>query len=282
MVDAAGHAGTVGPVIDTYIPVPVSGALFTRDPGGEFVPTLLTQGPWSPEHQFGGAPAALLAELVEDVPTLAPMRVARLTVDLLRPVPIAALTARTDIRRQGKRLQLVEASLCAGGLEVARAVALRLSTAPLAYRGTDPGQPMTGPPAVPCRPGHRGGQAGAAPGMHEAIQYAYAREAGMWVDPTWVRLTADVRSGTPASPLARLAYTADCASAFGHPPDAPLQGINADITLSVVRYSSSHWLCMTGDGWTAPDGIGVARSVISDEHGVVATVAVSRLVEDTA
>jgi len=262
--------------------LPVTCSLFINASDGQYVPTLLTQGPWSPEHQFGGAPAALLAELVEDVPTLAPMRVARLTVDLMRPVPIAPLHAQTVVRREGKKLQVVESSLYSGDTEVARAVALRLATSPLAYQDIDAGQPMAGPPAVPLRPGHRKDQLGKAPGMDGAVEYAHAHEGGMWAEPTWVRLTAGVVAGIPASPLARLAYTADCASAFGHPLSAPLRGINADITLSVLRYPPSAWLCMTGDGWTAPDGIGVARSVISDAHGVVATVVMSRLVEDAA
>ena len=46
------------------------------------VATMLTQGPWDPNSQYGGAPAALLTWAVERVPTLVPMRIARITVDL--------------------------------------------------------------------------------------------------------------------------------------------------------------------------------------------------------
>ena len=100
-------------------------ALFVRR-GDEFVATELTQGPWNPEHQHGGPVCALLATVVESVPSLVPMRCGRLTVDLIRTVPVAALRARTRVVREGKRVQLVEAALEHDGVEVARASALRV------------------------------------------------------------------------------------------------------------------------------------------------------------
>ena len=51
-------------------------------------------GPWGPS-QHGGAPSALITRVAEATPSLAPMRIARLTVDLMRPVPLAPLAIRT-------------------------------------------------------------------------------------------------------------------------------------------------------------------------------------------
>src|SRR3954453_1698414 len=73
--------------------------------GDRYLPTMLTHGPWSPRHQFGGAPAALVASIVDRIPSLVPMQVARLTVDLLRPVPIEPITEEWRITREGKRIQ---------------------------------------------------------------------------------------------------------------------------------------------------------------------------------
>ena len=69
---------------------PVADALFIAD-GDRFVPTVHTRGPWDPQAQHGGPPAALIARAVEAVPADAPMHVARLTVELLRPVPLTPL-----------------------------------------------------------------------------------------------------------------------------------------------------------------------------------------------
>ena len=62
-------------------------ALFERD-GTRFVPTELCRGPWSPDAQHGGPPAALMARAAEGFEGGEEMQVARLTVELLRPVPL--------------------------------------------------------------------------------------------------------------------------------------------------------------------------------------------------
>src|SRR5689334_6189251 len=63
-------------------------------------------GPWDPKLQHGSAPSALIIAVAEAVPTAAPMRVARLTVDLMRPIPVAPLEIKTEILREGRKIQL--------------------------------------------------------------------------------------------------------------------------------------------------------------------------------
>src|SRR3954471_12248847 len=83
-------------------------------------------GPWNPKLQHGAAPSSLICWAVERLPSPAPMRVARLTVDLMRPVPVAPLTVEAEILREGKKIQLVAIRLLADGKEVVRATALRI------------------------------------------------------------------------------------------------------------------------------------------------------------
>jgi len=99
-------------------------ALFEAD---RFLPTELTRGPWSPDAQHGGPPAALLALCVERHAGGAGTQVVRMTVELLRPVPLAPLAVTVRTLRPGKKVQLVDATLRAGDVEVARATALRRS-----------------------------------------------------------------------------------------------------------------------------------------------------------
>src|SRR5687767_16037681 len=104
-------------------------AFYVAD-GDRFVATEHTRGPWSPAHQHGGPPAALIARAVERA---APgLMLARVTVDLLRPVPIAALAVRTEIVRAGKKVQRVRAFLLAADDVVAHAVALLIRVQPVA------------------------------------------------------------------------------------------------------------------------------------------------------
>src|SRR3546814_10740206 len=62
-------------------------SLYVRD-GDGFVGTVLTQGSWDPGAANGGAVLALLGQCLDEVPSLVPMSLARLTADLVRPVPI--------------------------------------------------------------------------------------------------------------------------------------------------------------------------------------------------
>src|SRR5204862_146816 len=66
-------------------------ALFERD-GTRFVPTELCRGPWSPDAQHGGPPAALMARAAEGFEGGEEMQAVRQTVELLRPVPLVPLT----------------------------------------------------------------------------------------------------------------------------------------------------------------------------------------------
>src|SRR4051794_5645932 len=105
--------------------------MFVPDGTDAVVATMLTQGPWDPNAQYGGTPAALLTWAVERVPTLVPMRIARFTIDMHRPVPLGRLNVETEVVREGKRLQVVVGVIRdPGGVEVARATALRLRLGP--------------------------------------------------------------------------------------------------------------------------------------------------------
>jgi len=259
-------------------------ALFLPD-GDRFIPTVLTQGPWRHDLQFGGAAAALLTCVVERVPTLAPMQVARLTVDLLRPVPIAPLRVTPRVVREGKRIQVVETLLHHDDVEVARCVALRLRVGDLGGLELPAGAPASAPPGVRAEPGRHVYRNGNVPGIGRAVEFRLPDEgSGAFAGPTWVRLLVPLLAGAErdggGSAVARMALVADFASGFGHPvTSVPLTGINADISLHVVRPPYDEWLCLAGTGWTSQAGIGQAQATISDTAGVAATATLSRLVD---
>ncbi|MDP9344496.1 MAG: thioesterase family protein, partial [Actinomycetota bacterium] len=95
--------------------------IFRRD-GAAFVPSAHAVGPWDPGQLHGGAPGALIGEAVG-----APgFQIARITFDFLGPVTTTPLTIAVETVKPGRRAQLVEAELSAGGRVVLRARALRL------------------------------------------------------------------------------------------------------------------------------------------------------------
>ena len=106
-----------------------SGAL----PGSAYVPagegswrsSELTRGPWDPGHQHAGPPIALVARQIERAAApLGLTHMARLTANLLRPIPIEELAVAVQTDYAGRNVAHFSATLCAGGKEVARFTAL--------------------------------------------------------------------------------------------------------------------------------------------------------------
>src|SRR6187431_3191608 len=89
-------------------------------------------GPWDPRMQHGSAPSALVVWAAEAIPTPVPMHITRVTIDLMRPVPVAPLSIETEILREGRKIQLCAIRLLADGVVVVAASVLKIKTQTLA------------------------------------------------------------------------------------------------------------------------------------------------------
>src|ERR1700674_4109213 len=74
-----------------------------RVSGNRVVTSPDAAGPWDISMQHGSAPAALVVWAAEAIPTPQPMQIARVTIDLMRPVPVAPLTLQTEVQREGRK-----------------------------------------------------------------------------------------------------------------------------------------------------------------------------------
>src|SRR5262245_16962146 len=106
----------------------VEGAFY--EPAGQdtYVATAATVGPWSPDAQHGGPPSALAARALERHEPDERQRLARVAIDILRPVPVGKLSVRTRMVRPGRRIALVEAVMEADGQEELHARGWRTGT----------------------------------------------------------------------------------------------------------------------------------------------------------
>ncbi|HEX3650861.1 MAG TPA: acyl-CoA thioesterase domain-containing protein, partial [Pseudonocardiaceae bacterium] len=86
-----------------------------------------TVGPWSPDSQHMGPPSALLARQLERMVPEPDSVLARMTVEILGPVPVTDLAVRSWVERPGRSVRLMAAELSAGGRAVVRAWAWWLS-----------------------------------------------------------------------------------------------------------------------------------------------------------
>jgi hypothetical protein len=278
-------------------------ALFQLD-GAHVVPTEFSRGPWTPDALHGGPVGALLARAVESVPTDEPMHVARLTVELLRPVPLAPLSVSASVSRPGRKVQLVDARISTGDRDVAWGRALRLRLQPPGPEtsgvaggiytgegpvpGTIPGTiPGTGP-GTGAPPGPDAGHGSPSPiGAYRAFHNAGAEllyVAGEFATrgpaTVWVRLAVPVVPDEEPSALQRVVAAADFGNGVSSELDfAHYMFINPDLTVYLHRPAVGEWVCLDSSTRIGIPGVGLAQSALWDVHGPIGRSLQSLLVE---
>lgn len=225
-------------------------------------------GPWDPGLQHGAAPASLICWAIERLPTATPMRVARLTVDLMRPVPVAPLTIETEVLREGRKIQLVSVRLLASGTEVVRATALRVRRLEQALPVEAPWPPLELERPEDC-PDPTENNLSHTPFLN-GLSMKVAKGSFRIPGPAaiWFRANRPMVDGAPISPLMRAAIAAD----FCNGTSAVLDFrhwtfINGDLTLSLAREPVGEWILLDAETWTGPDSIGIAAARLADRDG---------------
>jgi hypothetical protein len=245
-------------------------ALFQRS-GGDYVPSELSRGPWSAESLHGGPVAALLCGLAESLPRPGPMHAARLTVELLRPVPLAPLRGEARVLRPGRKVQLAQSAVFAGEHELARATLLWIRAAELplpAAHGGGAAQPPPGPQNVAPTP--PAWTSGASAYHSHGVEHRVVR--GAWGQPgpctDWIRLRVPVVEGEAPSPLQRVAAAADFGNGISSAlPFGRWRFINPDLTIHLQRLPVGEWVCLDAVTWLEGEGAGLAESELFDERG---------------
>ncbi len=246
-------------------------ALFRRE-GDRFHPGERARGPWSRDALHGGPVAALLAGLAEALPgATGPMQPARLTLELLRPVPMGPLRAVAREMRGGRKVRLVEAALDAGGTEVARATLLFVRRVELPLPAVHGGGRATLPPEPEGAPATQAAWDSGAPAYHShGVEHRVVR--GDWgrLGPCtdWIRLRVPVVAGEAPTPLQRVAAVAD----FGNGISAALpfgawRFINPDLTIHLQRLPRGAWVGLDATTWLEGHGLGLAESELFDPEG---------------
>jgi hypothetical protein len=263
----------------------MSEALFIRD-GDVFHPTGLTRSFWSDEAQHGGPPVGLLGRAVEMTPTVIPMQVVRLTVDLFREVPVGLpLMVESHVVRDGRRIQVVDATISASGRVVARASGLKIRTTDVPLPSLDAG--WVNPPGPEDAEPVSLGRFGFTKTAHERF-HSHSIEIRTVDDSfltpgeglSWIRLTVPVVAGEATSPFVQTATLSD----VGNGNSMALDGrewlyVNPDISISLHRIPKGSWLGMRSLAHQHPTGIGFADSELFDEDGPVGRVGQSQILE---
>jgi hypothetical protein len=238
-----------------------------RAEGTTILTSAFAGGPWNPQLQHGAAPSSLICWAVESLPSPVPMRVARLTVDLMRPVPVAPLTIQTEVLREGRKIQLVAVRLLAGTTEVVRATALRIRTEPRDMPAIANGPPVELPsPEQSGPPEFFATETPFLTGIDMRLAKGGFRIPGPAA--VWYRASRPIVDGAAISPLMRAVIAADFCNGTSSVFDMrEWTFINADLTVSLGREPVGDWVLLDAETWVGPDSVGIAAARLADRDG---------------
>jgi hypothetical protein len=271
----------------------VENAFYEPTGADTFAATPATIGPWSPDAQHGGPPSALAARAIELHEADSRQRLAKVCIDILRPVPIGKVAIKTRTVRPGRRVTLVEAVMEADGHEVLQARGWRIERpageVPEVRDGSHrPEQvPATGDGLAPDiftrqRNGYltmiewrfkaadfgRADTGGYSAGVAAPASKPGPQGLEALTRAAWTRPRIPLLPGEEPSAMSRTLLVADSGSGVSAAlPVSEFTFVNVDLTVILPRDPVGEWLLLEASTTIGADGTGLATTVLSDEHG---------------
>jgi hypothetical protein len=235
--------------------------------GTRFHATFSTTGPWFADAQHVGPPSALLVRALERLAGRPGMLLARVTIEVLGPVPAGEVQVGAVVERPGRAVELLAAEMSAGGRTVLRARAWRLAggdTAAVAVGAAQPPAPPADGVLQTVTP------EGWLPGFVDAMEWRWL--AGGLAEPgpatAWLRQRVPLVEGEDPSPMQRLMVAADCANGVAAPLDLRAWlFVNTELTVHLHRAPVGEWRGVQAHTVVGPSGIGTVSALLHDEHG---------------
>jgi hypothetical protein len=246
-------------------------AFYVAD-GDGFVPTAWTRGPWSPDAQHAGPPAALLARAIERLGPDPGMQVARFTLEVFHPIPVAPMQVNARVVRPGRRVRFCTATLTVAGREVAHAGAWLIRTArssdgeEVPEVGLEP-TPYPNPEGLPPFP---------MPDLWGGRSYFSAMEwrtvsgtfPGTGPAAVWMRMRHPLLPDEEPSPVTRVLIAADSGNGISNElPFDRFLFANVELSVHLARPLEGPWVCLDAVSRIDPGGIGLAQSTLWDRRG---------------
>lgn len=253
-----------------------AGVYLPVDEKGTYRSTELANAGWYDEGQHGGAFAALVAGHVEtSIPTLTEMQVSRLTVEIFRVIPLVDLRIETEVIREGKRIQSVEARVYDPAetlLSVATLQRLRIADLPIPDDTTPPVGELGHPDDADAEIGQAWGVGTAGKTMFHRHAMEVREVFGGFSEKgpggVWMRLKVPIIAGVQITPLQRVVATADFCNGISRGLDyTEWVFMNPDLTVHVTRYPSDDWVGLSAESGYGDLGRGVATGTLWDLDG---------------
>src|SRR4051794_12011675 len=236
-------------------------------------------GPWDPRMQHGSGPAALVVWAAEAIPTPVPMTIARVTIDLMRPVPVAPLTLQTEVLREGRKIQLCAVRLLADGALAVAATVLKIKTQAnaLALEAVEPPLELPGPDQSRVDPA---GFSNSPFVSGFSLRAARGSFGVPGPGAIWYRADRPLVEGFAISQAMRAMIAADFSNGTSSVLDfRQWTFLNADLTVNFARQPVGDWILLDAESWVGPDGAGLAMARLADERGYFGRAVQSLVIE---
>lgn len=245
---------------------------FSQNSEGNFVGNDPARGPWSAHHCHAG-PVTGLAARAAELEIGAEKMLCRLTLDVLRPVPLAGVRVEARTTRHTRTLATTQITIhdFEGGL-CAQGTSMHLVRKDLGEVPTAPVTPLNRAEAEP-------GPFSIGAGLHDKpyfgqfLDVAYPPSFGLNPGPKtiWMR-TPKLLEGEEQSPIQSLCALADCGNGISWNARPKEMGfMNTDLTIHIHREPTGDWLASDSISHWHGTGIGMSQSVLQDEEGPIAT-----------
>lgn len=243
------------------------GAFYHRVGEARFEPTAFTAGPWSADAQHAGPPSALLVRAMERFGADPAVRLARVSVDVLGPVPLAPMDLEVRTIRPGRSVELVEATATVAGRPTLTARAWRMRRTPGDYPRVGG---HAGPPVPATRDRGPMMSFAHADGYLSVVDFAFTRGHGDELGPAsaWGRARIDLVEGETMTGWQHTVLVADSASGVAlatDPVTAPT--INCDLVVSLHREPEPGWVHLEAETIGGPGHGVLTDTLLSDDHG---------------
>ncbi|MBW3666235.1 MAG: thioesterase family protein [Actinobacteria bacterium] len=259
------------------MPAEPEGVYLPTDDPSTYESTELAGAGWYQEGQHGGALSALIAGHIESIPTLTPMEIARLTVEIFRVVPLVPLRIETRVVREGKRIQTTEATVYGPDdtlLSMATVQRLRIAKLELPPDAEGPPLELTTPDRIEPFSGQGWGvgEPGRVLFHRHAIEVREIHGGFTTKGPgaIWLRLTKPIVAGRGITPAQRAIATADFCNGISRRVEvSDWVFMNSDLTVHLARYPAGEWVALDAESVYSPGGRGVATGSLWDLDGAL-------------
>lgn len=247
-----GHGGDLEPF---YLPL-------DGPDGARFHATSSTTGPWFADAQHVGPPSALLVRALERLADGAGTQLARVTVEVLGPVPAGEVQVTAAVERPGRAIRMIAAEMTAGGRTVLRARSWWIAVGDTASVADGAAETLPPPARGVLRTSWGEGW---LPGFLDAVEWRLLPDRP---GTAWVRQRVPLVAGEDPTPEQRLMVAADCANGVAAPLDLrEWLFVNTELTVHMHRAPVGEWIGVSASTVVGPTGAGTVSALLHDEQG---------------